>query len=140
MKSKFFRKRTSFFITFLFALLLIIILINFKISSSTFASSTDYTKPSDLAGQKIASITGTVFEKVVTEKIPDVTVVSYNQLADSTVALKQGKVEALVTDDPPARMIVAKNSDLKLIEEAVEEDHYGIALQKTVRITQRSMS
>ncbi len=54
----------------------------------------------------------------------------YKSGADAVQALKQGKVDAVIIDNEPAKVFVEKNSDLKILEEEFAVEEYAIAIKK----------
>ncbi len=46
------------------------------------------------------------------------------------LALNQDKVDAVVIDNEPAKVFVAENEGLTLIEDAYDEEEYAIAVAK----------
>lgn len=63
----------------------------------------------DLAGKKVASVKGSTSEKNVKAAAPESTVVSFDEYPQAFLALKQGKVVAVTTDEPI--LVGLKNSD-----------------------------
>lgn len=58
------------------------------------------------------------------------TIERYNKGADAVQALKQGKVDCVIIDSQPAQAFVAKNSDLKVLEEDFAVEDYAICISK----------
>ena len=54
----------------------------------------------------------------------------YKNGADAVQALKQGKVDAVIIDNEPAKVFVSKNEDLKILEEEFAVEEYAIAIKK----------
>ncbi len=54
----------------------------------------------------------------------------YKNGADAVQALKQGKVDAVIIDNEPAKVFVSKNDDLKILEEEFAVEEYAIAVKK----------
>jgi polar amino acid transport system substrate-binding protein len=90
---------------------------------STIASKTD------LEGKKIGVQQGTIGDKEATN-IKGATVERYTKTTDAVEALKQSKLDAIVLDNFPSRAFVAKNSDLKMLDEVLVTDTYAIAVKK----------
>ena len=59
----------------------------------------------------------------------------YKKGADAIQALKQGKVDAVIIDNEPAKVFVEKNDDLKILEEEFVTEEYAIALKKGSELT-----
>ncbi len=63
----------------------------------------------DLAGKRVGSVKGSTSEKNMKVAQPDCTVVSFDEYPQAFLALKQGKVVAVTTDEPI--LVGLKNSD-----------------------------
>lgn len=81
-------------------------------------------------GKKIASITGTVFDKLINSVIPDVTHLYFNDYTSMTEALRLGKVDAVGVDQPVGRMLEGKCPDLMVFPTLVLNDKLGFACRK----------
>lgn len=93
----------------------------------------------DLDGKTIAvqeGTTGDIYvsgeELEVGEEPPvkDANVTRFKKAADCAIALKNGKVDAVVIDEEPAKRIVAQNDDLIMLDEVLTEEVYAIAVRK----------
>lgn len=86
----------------------------------------------DLAGLKIGVQEGTTGDIYASdpEKIPDAKVSRYKKAVDAAVDLKNGKVDAVVLDEQPAKRIVQNNSDLMILDESLTKENYAIAVRK----------
>lgn len=67
------------------------------------------TSPADLKGKRVGSVKGSTSEKNMKAAQPDCTVVSFDEYPQAFLALKQGKVAAVTTDEP--MLVGLKNSD-----------------------------
>lgn len=91
----------------------------------------------DLPGKKIGVQLGTTgdifatdYENPEDESVPKSTVERYNKGADAIQALKQGKIDCVIIDNEPAKAFVAKNSDLKILDDPFAIEEYAICLSK----------
>ena len=66
----------------------------------------------------------------VSEDYPDADVQRYKNGADAVQALAQGKVDAVVIDNEPAKVFVAENEGLVILESAYAVEEYAIAIAK----------
>jgi polar amino acid transport system substrate-binding protein len=64
------------------------------------------------------------------KKAAKTTVDRYNKGADAVQALKQGKADAVLIDEQPAKAFVAKNDDLKILDAAFADEQYAICVAK----------
>ena len=63
-------------------------------------------------------------------KIPDAEVIEYDTIDLAFLALKGGKVTAVINDGPTSESIVASKEGFKLVGLPLTEEKYGIALPK----------
>lgn len=87
----------------------------------------------DMAGKTIGVQLGTTGDVAIAteyEKNEGSKVERYNKGADAVQALKQGKIDCLVIDNQPANAFVAKNPDLKILDEQLSSEDYAICLSK----------
>ena len=83
----------------------------------------------DLNGKIIGVQLGTTGDTYA-EDIKDATVEKYNKGANAVQALKQGKVDAVIIDNEPAKVFVSKNDDLKILDDPFVIEDYAIALKQ----------
>ena len=67
---------------------------------------------SDLAGKKVAVVTGTVTPAVTKENVPTAELVYFENVTDTLTALKAGKVDAICTTIAIARFMMIDNDDI----------------------------
>lgn len=84
---------------------------------------------SDLDGKTIGVQLGTV-GNTYADDVKDAKVDAYSKGADAVQALKQGKVDAVIIDNEPAKIFVEKNTDLKILDEKYDPEEYAIAIKK----------
>ena len=84
----------------------------------------------DLNGKKVAVQLGTIADLVLSEEYPEVEVVQHKKFLVAVEDLLANKVDAIVFDLLPAQEVVNKNNELKILEEELLTDKYGIAVQK----------
>lgn len=63
-------------------------------------------------------------------KTTETTVDRYNKGADAVQALKQGKADAVIIDEQPAKAFVEKNDDLQILDDAFADEEYAICIAK----------
>lgn len=85
----------------------------------------------DLAGKKLGVQAGTTGETWCTENASDAKVSSYKSGMDAALDLKNGRLDAVVIDELPAKAIVEQNSDLQILEVTLgDPEEYAIAVKK----------
>lgn len=87
-------------------------------------------EPDDLAGKKIGVQQGTTGDIYTTDDYGDENIERFNKGMEAVQALQQGKVDAVVIDDQPAKTFVKENEGLKILETEYVEEEYAIALKK----------
>jgi polar amino acid transport system substrate-binding protein len=90
----------------------------------------DITSVDDLTGKTIGVQLGTTGDTYVTTEIEGVTVDRYNKGFEAVQALTQGKVDAVVIDNEPAKSFVASGDGIKILDEPITEEQYAIAINK----------
>ncbi len=89
----------------------------------------DIKSPDDLVGKTIGVQTGTTGD-VYAADIEKVKLERYNKGFEAVQALTQGKIDAVIIDNEPAKVYVSQNNELKIVDEAFTEEEYAIAVAK----------
>ena len=90
----------------------------------------DIKTAADLEGKTIGVQLGTTGDFYATEEIPGATVMPYKDAVTASLDLANGRIDAVITDELPAKAIAASNEALTLIEEVLTEEEYAIAVAK----------
>lgn len=80
-----------------------------------------------LNGKRLGVATGSVFDRVALERLPDAQVSYFNAQPDIVAALLAGKVDAMITDEPLARDILRQTPGLRIVPEMFRTDSYAFA-------------
>ena len=91
------------------------------------------TSVADLAGKKIGVQAGTTGEAWVQDNVEDVKLSSFKTGMDAALDLKNRAIDAVILDELPAKEIVARNPELKLIHDPEftnNKEAYAIAVKK----------
>lgn len=108
-------------------------------SSATEESSSEDTAAEDptavLTDAKIGVQLGTTGDLYISEDIADgllgsAEIIQYNKGMEAVLALTQGKVDAVVIDNEPAKVFVEENEGLKILDTAYTEEDYAICIAK----------
>lgn len=91
---------------------------------------TEITGPDDLAGKKIGVQLGTTGDIYASDDYGDDNVERYNKGFEAVQALQQGKIDAVIIDDQPAKTFVAENKGLKILETEYVEEDYALCFKK----------
>ncbi len=89
----------------------------------------DIKSPDDLAGKKVGVQLGTTGD-IYADDIEDATVERYNKGYEAVQALLQGKIDAVMIDNEPAKVYVEQNPELVIVDEAFTYEEYAIAISK----------
>ncbi len=86
---------------------------------------------SELSGKTIAAITGSPFEDLIREHIPDVKEVQfYPSSPDMTLALLDGKIDAYFMNNAVGELIANKNEGIEVFPQSLGDSDFGIAFAK----------
>ena len=100
------------------------------VQSVIVTNDSDIASVDDLAGKKIGVQQGTTGDLYATDDFGDENVDRYPKGVDAVQALVQGKVDAVIIDNEPAKVFVGDNEGLKLLDTAYAEEEYAIAVKK----------
>lgn len=84
----------------------------------------------DLDGKKIGVQLTTTGDMYAKEDFGEENVEAYNKGADAVMALKQGKVDAVIIDNQPALSFVKNTDGLKILETEYAVEDYAAAIEK----------
>ena len=84
----------------------------------------------DLKGMSIGVQAATTGEIYATEEIEGADVKSFRTVIDAALALKNSAIEAIIIDELPAKEIVKRNPELKIVDDDFFTDEYAIAVKK----------
>lgn len=83
-----------------------------------------------ISNQRIAVQLGTVADSYVNENYKDATVIRQKKYLSMVEDLKAGKVDLIIMDLLPASEIIKSNDGLKILDEYLFTDKYGMAIKK----------
>ncbi|MGI6072421.1 MAG: transporter substrate-binding domain-containing protein [Lachnospiraceae bacterium] len=86
--------------------------------------------PDDLTGKKIGVQLGTTGDIYATDDYGDECVERYNKGFEAVMALSQDKIDAVIIDNEPAKVFVAENAGLKILETEYALEEYALAIAK----------
>lgn len=90
----------------------------------------DITSIDDLEGKKIGVQLSTIGDIYASDDFGKENVVQFATGNDAVIALTQGKVDAVIIDNEPAKAYVQANQGLKILETEYVEEDYAIAVAK----------
>jgi polar amino acid transport system substrate-binding protein len=90
----------------------------------------DINTPDQLADKRIAVQFGTTSDIFCEDYLPDATVTRLNRAPDTVLELNNGRVDAIVVDKAVADQFIGDNPGLRILDEALGSESYGIAMNK----------
>lgn len=85
---------------------------------------------SELSDKKIAVQLGTVADLYVAKNYPNAKLIQHKKYLSAAEDVKTGKADCLIMDELPAREIVKKNPEIKIIDGVLFQDRYGMIVKK----------
>lgn len=85
-------------------------------------------KIEDLSNSKIGIYTGSEYDVILKRFLPDAEPAYYNSYSDEILALKSGKIDAFLADEPLAQEILKSHNGLKILDDKLTEDSYAFAI------------
>ncbi len=95
------------------------------------AISSNEKKISDYDGKVIGVQTGTVFDEMICEKLPNSEIRYYNTYTDLIASLKEGIIDAFATDEPMAKAMMAEDKSLGYLDDHLDDYSFVFAFPKT---------
>ncbi|MDH6194970.1 polar amino acid transport system substrate-binding protein [Mycobacterium frederiksbergense] len=86
--------------------------------------------PADLAGKRVCSLVGTTSLATVARVAPAATLLADQNWDDCLVALQQGQVDAVSTDDSILAGMAVQDPNLHLVGPSMEAEPYGVGVNK----------
>ena len=90
----------------------------------------DIASVDDLVGKKIGVQLSTTGDMYASDDYGEDNVEKYNKGADAVMALTQGKVDAVIIDNEPAKNFVAANDGLKILDTEYVTEDYAACINK----------
>lgn len=84
----------------------------------------------DLTGLNVGVIWGTTAEKNMTSLVPTAHIVGFKTYIDAYQALKNGKIDAITSDDTILSRFLTDNSEVTLLPKRYSKEPYGIGFRK----------
>lgn len=84
----------------------------------------------DIKNKKIAVQLGSVADMYVSEEYKSQNIIRQKKYLAAIQDLKDKKVDCVVMDELPAKQIINQNNDIKILNDILAEDNYGIIVDK----------
>ncbi len=90
-----------------------------------------YRSLDELNGKRIGVQTGTTFDEIVLDALPDAKISYFNTYADMTAALETHKIDGFPGDEPVLRLMAAEDDKLEILDDRMDSFEFGFVLPKT---------
>lgn len=94
------------------------------------AEGSGITSLADLDGKTIGVQQGTTGDIYATDEFGDDHIERYAKGMEAVQALSQGKIDAVIIDNEPAKVFITENEGLIILDEAYADEEYAIAVKK----------
>ncbi|MBQ3852677.1 MAG: transporter substrate-binding domain-containing protein, partial [Lachnospiraceae bacterium] len=94
------------------------------------AEGSGITSLADLEGKTIGVQQGTTGDIYATDEFGDDHIERYAKGMEAVQALSQGKIDAVIIDNEPAKVFITENEGLIILDEAYADEEYAIAIKK----------
>lgn len=94
----------------------------------------------DLGNKNIGVTTGSEYDLIVNKHIKNANVMYYNSYNDQISALKSGKIDGFLTDEPLAKEMLTKNEGIKVLDKKLTEDSYAFAITPSKKELQEEIN
>lgn len=92
--------------------------------------SSSITSITDLSGQNVGVIFGTTAERNMKNLVPTANILGFKNYNDAYVALKNGAINAITSDDTILSRYAMQDSSVKLLPKRYSREPYGIGFRK----------
>lgn len=90
-----------------------------------------YTSIDEINGQNMGCMSGSIFDALIQEQFPDSKITYYSSRSELLLGLTSGKIEAFVSDEPVALMMLSQNDEVTYIDKEVGHVEYGICFSNS---------
>ncbi len=90
-----------------------------------------YTSIYQLNGKRIGVQTGTTYDKIVLDGLPDAQISYFNTNPDLAAALEANKIDAFPGDEPVLRLMAAEDDRLTILDDRMDNFDFGFVMPRT---------
>ena len=90
-----------------------------------------FTSLSQLDGARIGVQTGTTFDEIVLETLPNAKISYFNSYPDMAAAVEANKIDGFPGDEPVLQLMAAEDPKLDILSERMDSFEFGFVLPKT---------
>lgn len=85
-----------------------------------------YTSPYELSDKKMGCMSGSIFDRVIENKLNNHNIVYFNSKSELIMGLQKKKIEGYLADKPVAMLFCEENKDITYIDEPLDYVDYGV--------------
>lgn len=85
-----------------------------------------YTSPYELSGKKMGCMSGSIYDRVIEDKLNNHDIDYFNSRSELIMGLQKKKIEGYLADKPVAMICCAENKSITYIDEALDYVDYGV--------------
>ena len=119
---------------------LIVLLLIILITTGCYNKLNIINNKEDLENKNVGVYTGSEYDTIANNNIINPKILYYNSYSDEISALKSGKIDGFLTDEPLAKEIVKANNGLKILDEKLTEDSYAFAINPSKKDLQTKIN
>lgn len=93
----------------------------------------------DLNNKNVGIYTGSEYDVILSKSIPKAKMKYYNSYSDQISALKSGKIDGFLSDEPLAKEIINKNQNLRILKK-ITNDSYAYAINPSKKELQSEIN
>ncbi len=84
----------------------------------------------DLKGKRLGVQLGTTGERMA-HRVEGAEIYSYENIGAAFIDMENGRLDAVINDEPTSRIIIAERQSAKIVGERLSEEQYGIAVRRS---------
>ncbi len=111
--------------------LLITLIITICLAMFNFSYGSEIKTVADLSGKKVGCVAGTIYDVVLEDVCPDAIVQYFNTLPDCLTALKLGKIDAYIDDEPMAKYTSNTVEGVTYLPQLIYTNDYAYIMNKS---------
>ena len=127
------RSRTVALFVALIAALVVPVLLAAATPTIARAETETFNSLQDLDGKRIGVQTGSTFDVITKNRLPNAKIEYYNTYADMAEAVVSNKIEGFPADEPVLKMIAAENPKIRILDERLESFEFGAIFPKSAK-------
>ncbi len=85
----------------------------------------------ELDGKRIGVQTGSTFDAITKQSLPNAKIEYYNTYADLAEAVTSNKIDGFPGDEPVIQLIATENPRLKILDDRLDSFEFGVVLPKS---------